>query len=822
MGGAGKTTLVKEVAKQAKKQKLFGEVVMVTVSQNIDLKRIQRAVKLAERLATTQNKILVILDDLWEPLHLPMVGIRLPEMVATCKVVITTRNKDVCKRMSCREIIELKTLLDEESWDLFKSRAGDAVDSLMRRELTQNIVKECATMPLALVVLGEALKGKSPKIWGALLMGLIMSEVDLPGVSKQDFKSIQLSFDFLESEAAKSCFFHCCLYPEDYDIPKEELMHMMVGGGLLIGVETLNDAQGIVDILLNQLKARALLLQGSSEGYVRMHDVVRDVAIQISAKDHGFYVQDGQGWRDWPENIDPNCRRLSLMGNDIQDLSPGPMEYPRLETLILRGNKRLASIPEMFLRHMGSLMVLDLSSTRIKSLPKSVSCLTNLRVLNLRNCHYLKDISHINGLKMLEILILEGCPVSIAPEGVGWPQNLRFVNLSCSVDDYFSKEFPRFRWLEQLFMNKFAGSFQELIISLRHLTHLFIAEVDLDDPLSHELVSPSSWPDRLLKFSLSFLKDRPWNWHDSIDRRGLKLMGTKPLALWVKRLRETTTQLALVEFQETELIPIDWLSLSSLQYLELVNWPNLTKMLGDELLFHEQISFSQLKEMIIDNCPRLTSLLPFSLWQKLEGLRVKDCPMMLELFPCLFPALEILNIRDCQEMSEMISPPASLQAPCFFQRLRELHIKSCPRLTHLFSYKQAIGMQHLTHLYIQDCAALEAVVISTENKDEASASTSTRIVDHESFNSLFPNLTNLFLFDLPQLNAFNHPAALPIGWLYLKYPWIKKCPKLQLPLLRAYTNPQTSGIGREEEEEQTDDADREGGGDSEPDWKLEG
>ncbi|XP_039119396.1 probable disease resistance protein At4g27220 [Dioscorea cayenensis subsp. rotundata] len=436
MGGVGKTTLVKDVAKQAKEHSLFDEVVMVTISQNIDLKKIQtevaeclgfhlneesvevRAVKLADRLTMTDNKVLMILDDLWETLDLIKVGIRFPEMADTCKVVITTRNEYVCERMGCQEIVELKTLSDEESWSLFKRRAGDAAESTPRiRELAWNVARECAGLPLALVVLGIALKGKSsPEIWKTVLMQLKQSmEMDLLDVSKEVFQPIKLSFNYIKSEAAKSCLFHCCLYPEDWDIPKEELMHMMVGGGLL-NVKSLEEAQGIVDVLLDHLKARALLLQGSSEGYVRIHDVVRDVAIQISAEDHGFYVQAGQGWTEWPENIDPNCRRLSLMGNDIQDLSPDPMEYPRLETLILRGNKRLASIPEMFFRHMGSLMVLDLSSTGIESLPESFSFLTNLKVLNLENCGSLQDISHINGLKKLAILILEGSPVSIVPE----------------------------------------------------------------------------------------------------------------------------------------------------------------------------------------------------------------------------------------------------------------------------------------------------------------------------------------------------------------------------------------------------------------------
>ncbi|KAH7660244.1 P-loop containing nucleoside triphosphate hydrolase protein [Dioscorea alata] len=880
MGGVGKTMLVKDVAKQAKEQSLFGEVVMVTVSQNIDLKRIQTvmaesldldlteesveviAVKLADRLRGTEKKIMVILDDLWEPLHLSDVGIQLPEMATTCKVMITTKNKYVCERMSCQEIIELKTLSDEESWNLFKSRAGGAVESPTIRKLAQKVARECAGLPLALVVLGTALKDKSSKIWEAVLMRLKRSkEVDLPGVSKQVIQSIKLSFDFLESEAAKSCFLHCCLYPEDWDIQKGELMHMMVGGGLLADVETLNEAQSRVDLLLDQLKACGLLLQSEDEGDVKMHDVVRDVAIQIgAAADHAFYVRAGQGLKEWPRTVESemqNCRHLLLMRNDIKDLPPDPMQYPKLEMLIL-----------------GS----------------------NTRVLNLIGCHSLKDLSHINGLKRLEILILVYCPVSIVPKGVGWTQNLRFVSMGPSMDDYFSKEFPRFHKLEQLFMNKFEGSFRELIISLRYLTHLFIFKVvDLDDPLSHELGSPSSWFDRLVKFRLSFL-EKPLLWPFPMDskERELQLMGTKPLTVWAKRLLEKTQQLILIKFQETELISINNdippLVFSSLEYLTIRKWPKLTKLLDDELSLHEDVPLNQLKGMYINNCPGLTNLIPSSLcqrsMQKLENLVIDDCPMMLELFPCdqgahnitelllglwtldlnslqslqnvlqpfqclpnlrslniytcgvryvvssemettailadPFPALEILHIADCQEMSEMISPPASLQAPCFFQGLRYLKIEACPRLTHLFSYKQAISVQHLRRLYIRDCAALGAVVISTKNKEEASSST--HVTNHESYNSPFPNLRDLTLVDLPQLTAFHHPTALPVEWLHLIDYTILECPKLQEPLeerirsLRARMEKKKAGSVRgEEDEEEEEEA-----GDLLPYWYLKG
>ncbi|XP_039118870.1 probable disease resistance protein At4g27220 [Dioscorea cayenensis subsp. rotundata] len=875
MGGVGKTMLVKDVAKQAKEQSLFGEVMMVTVSQNIDLKRIQtvmaeslglhlsdesvevRAVKLADKLETTDNKVLVILDDLWETLDLSMVRIPRSLMGTTCKVVITTRNKNVCGGMKCREIIELKTLSDEESWILFKNRAGDAVESPTIRKLAQKVAKECAGLPLALVVLGTTLKDKSSLTWDTVLNQLKGSkEVYLQGVSKQVYQSIKLSFDFLEIEAAKSCFLHCCVYPEDWEIPKEELMHMMAGGGLLADVETLNEAQSRVDLLLDQLKACGLLLQGRDERYVRMHDVVRDVAIHIGdVADHAFYTRAGQGLTGWPRTTESdmrNCRRLSLMHNDIEDLPPDPMQYPKLEMMILSFNRRLISIPEMFFLHMGSLMILDLSCTDIKSLPKSFSYLTNLRILNLSGCRSLKDISHINGLKMLEILILVGCPVSIVPEAVGCAQSLRFLNLSLvapvssCLDIFFSKELPRFHRLEQLFMVKFAGSFQELI-SLRHLTHLFITKVvDLDDSLSHELVLPDSWPDRLLKFSLCFVEGLPMNFFFGQKSRALRLMGTKPLAVWVKKLLEKTRQLALVEFQKTELISINSdippLVFSSLESLDIMSWPKLTKLLDDELSLQEEIPLSQLQHMIISNCPGLTNLIPSRFYQRsmLPGLRdlqlslLQSLHNVLQPFQCLpnlttlyidkcgvryvvssemetvailadpFPALDNLEINNCKEMIEMISPPASLQVRCFFQRLRQLQIYSCPRLKHLFTYEQAIGMQHLKKLDIRYCAALEAVVISTENKEEASSST--HVADHESYNSPFPNLTDLKLNNLPQLTAFHHPTPPPVEWLHLQSYSIRKCPKLQEPLEeRVQSLWARMNEGEDSEEEDSDD-----------------
>ncbi|XP_039139727.1 probable disease resistance protein At4g27220 [Dioscorea cayenensis subsp. rotundata] len=796
MGGVGKTTLIKEVAKRAKNEKLFNEVVMVTISQNPNIKSIQneiaerlglrldeeseevRAMRIDERLGKS-GRILIILDDVWEKLELTKIRISQKD---NCKVAVTTRSRDSCEQIQCQKTVEMKPLNDGESWFLFKSRAGDLIESPMIQRTARDVFKECGGLPLVLAILGTALKGKDPEIWTVALNQLRKSVMlDLPNVSKQVYQSIELSYKFLESHAVKLCFLLCCVFPEDHDIDEIELMRLMVGEGLLIdGADTMDLAQSRVRGLTDILKGSNLLLESQKERHVKMHDVVRDVAIWISQREQGFHVQSGVNLIQWPHTQQlQECRRLSLMRNEIAEL-PDMIDCPKLQTLILSHN-RISRIPDQFFSQMGSLLVLDLSFTNISSLPKSVSCLTNLKTLNLECCQSLKDVSRIRELKKLEILNLGRTQLSFFPREAAALIHLRCLDLTAAYSTskslashlvrvpYKAEQSSRVLTniliklgnLEQLFMDNFDVEFGELA-RLTRLTHLFV-HVEDSASLSQDLGSSQLWA-QLTNFCICFVP-RIRQHSNPLSRHGktLHLTKTKGLAGWVKVLLDRTTSLELFDCEETTLLSqsssdTDFPAslFSNLKHLRVDGWKNLIE-LGDDQSLPEG-AFDKLRDMSVVSCPKLRSLLPCKLWTRMNQLKklvVKECHEMLQLFPYITGMVE--------DKEKPSSSSTTLQGLGIFNSLRVLHVVSCPKLTYIFLLKQAGGMQHLEELHVEDCAALERIVVSEEEKQ----------VD----DCLFPLLKKLLLISLHELTALV-TQTVAWEWPSLEYLELRSCPKI--------------------------------------------
>ncbi|KAK6933611.1 NB-ARC [Dillenia turbinata] len=284
MGGVGKTTIIKEVAKRGEAMNLFDEILMAVVSQDPSIRKIQdqfasklglsrdevwksdtdsvRAGRLHEKLEKT-GKVLVILDDLWKHLDLEAVGIPSPDKHKCCKIVITTRRKDVCDQMDCKNnTLSVMSLSEEEGWHLFKKMAGDCVTSAEVKPVAIEVAKECGGLPLAIVVVARALKDKSPTRWKDALRQLRASApTNIKGMHKDVYSRLQLSYDYLD---------------EDHDVFVENQMRYGVGLGLFhqggLG-NTMQEAREKADSFVDILKSACLLLDGNKEGTVRVHDV---------------------------------------------------------------------------------------------------------------------------------------------------------------------------------------------------------------------------------------------------------------------------------------------------------------------------------------------------------------------------------------------------------------------------------------------------------------------------------------------------------------------------------------------------------------------
>uniref|UniRef100_A0A3N7FWT9 AAA+ ATPase domain-containing protein n=1 Tax=Populus trichocarpa TaxID=3694 RepID=A0A3N7FWT9_POPTR len=448
MGGVGKTTLVKEVGRRAKESQLFPEVLMATVSQNPNVIGIQdrmadslhlkfektskegRASELWQRLQG--KKMLIILDDVWKHIDLKEIGIPFGDDHRGCKILLTTRVQGICFSMECQQKVLLRVLPEDEAWDLFRINAGLRDGDSTLNTVAREVARECQGLPIALVTVGRALRGKSRVQWEVASKQLKESQfVRMEQIDEQNnaYTCLKLSYDYLKYEETKSCFVLCCLFPEDYDIPIEDLTRYAVGCGLHQDTEPIEDARKRVSVAIENLKDCCMLLGTETEEHVRMHDLVRDFAIQIaSSEEYGFMVKAGIGLKEWPMSIKSfeACTTISLMGNKLTELPEG-LVCPRLKVLLLELDDGM-NVPQRFFEGMKEIEVLSLEGECLSL--QSLELLTKLQSLVLIRCGC-KDLIWLRKLQRLKILVFIMClSIEELPDEIGELKELRLLDVT--------------------------------------------------------------------------------------------------------------------------------------------------------------------------------------------------------------------------------------------------------------------------------------------------------------------------------------------------------------------------------------------------------
>ncbi|KAK9085083.1 hypothetical protein Sjap_025494 [Stephania japonica] len=234
--------------------------------------------------------------------------------------------------------------------------------------------------------------------------------------------------------------------------------------------------------------------------HVGMHDLVRDLAIQIMRKDLNFISKAGMDLsRKWPEEAFAKARKISMVDAHLEAFPNIPSCNPNLSTLLLGHSEihyqKRVTIPMSFFSKMLALQVLDISYivTDMKELPESLSELVGLRALFLV-CLSLKKIPSLAKLKELQMLSFRNSTIDEAPAGMEALVNLRLLNLEETegFKDFNPDLISKLSLLQQLNMlscdilsksSRIAASCIEGIASLKCLTNLSMSFDDLGNYL---------------------------------------------------------------------------------------------------------------------------------------------------------------------------------------------------------------------------------------------------------------------------------------------------------------------------------------------------
>ena len=87
-------------------------------------------------------------------------------------IIFTTRSTEVCDAMESQVRIAVNVLSEQDSWSLFREKAGGIVDTHALNDLAWKVAKECGGLPLAIVTLGRALRNNDELVWENALLEL--------------------------------------------------------------------------------------------------------------------------------------------------------------------------------------------------------------------------------------------------------------------------------------------------------------------------------------------------------------------------------------------------------------------------------------------------------------------------------------------------------------------------------------------------------------------------------------------------------------------------------------------------------------------------
>ncbi|XP_059462089.1 putative disease resistance RPP13-like protein 3 [Corylus avellana] len=381
------------------------------------------------------RRYLIVIEDIWKPEQWDEVSSVFPCNSNRSRILITSSIKEVASHASLTPPHSLRSLNNDESWELFNRevfREGTCPSEL--EALGRKVVKDCRGLPLSIVVLGGLLayKKKNYQTWSKLISNVNWRLTEANTICKDilDLTYIHLPLYL------KPCFLYFGVYPEGFEIPVRQLIQLWVAERFIQQTKD-REPEDVAQEYLDELIDRGLIQVGRrrTDGGVKtchVHDILRDFCISKSAEERFFEVC---------TNVNLNLlsvkksRRLSIQGSIDPYISSNPPHFSR--SLLFLGQHTYAFDSNHWkwvLENFKLLRMLNFGCVDLYSIPTRIEELIYLRYLGIESDALKAIPASICKLDRLETLDFRGTFLNCLPEGIWKLPNLRNLYMSGPVE----------------------------------------------------------------------------------------------------------------------------------------------------------------------------------------------------------------------------------------------------------------------------------------------------------------------------------------------------------------------------------------------------
>ncbi|KAJ8562882.1 hypothetical protein K7X08_031334 [Anisodus acutangulus] len=562
MPGLGKTTLARKIYNDPKIPRRFFSCIWVFVGQSYNNKDIllnilkgftkrfeefhdKDEAEIAEEIrgrVANGGKCLIVLDDVWDSNVVDFVKTVFPENNRSHRIMMTTRHEDVARSVNV-DPHKLKYLNEKESFQLLEKRAfGNSRCPIELVEHGEGIVEKCSGVPLTIVVIAGALRGRTSELDWKVVKENVGKHLIEEDKLKRCLKIVGLSYNHLPQDR-KACFLYFGAFPQGFEIPSWKLIRLWIAEGLIMSNLPGSEIEEIAECYLNDFANRNLVMvmEKRSNGQIktcRVHDMLHEFCIVQATRLSLIQQVCLTPGQDSPsiQNINTS-RRLSIQSSVPTNFISKTTTENHVRSFLCFSSKRklidLSNINVQLIPRVFPLIrVLDIESLKFsitgefyqlfhmryiaisgdfKELPKLFSCFCNLQTLLLYTSKPTLDIkADIWNMSRLRHLRTNK-PANLPPPTISSSclQTLSLVAPESCKEDVLAKA-GNLKKLSIKGKMTALGEFSNFLV-LRHLENLTL----LNDDMSKALHLPAAFFVYLPKLKKLTLSKTMFEWNEA-------------------------------------------------------------------------------------------------------------------------------------------------------------------------------------------------------------------------------------------------------------------------------------------------------------------